>query len=129
MREDLEATQFPLTAGVCFSSRYIDPHPPLVVSCRGKQDSFSFSLSRRMSHSLPAHTQPRTCDGRASASASVRARLGDLEFSMRSTHGGRHGRKIYFFSLFSRPAVRFGNVSIFYVPINKQIFRAPQRGC
>lgn len=55
---------------VFLESIYRSP-PPLVVSCRGKQDSFSFSLSRRMSHSLPAHTQPRTCDG--CASASVRA--------------------------------------------------------
>jgi len=64
-RVDLEATQFPLTAGVLLESIYRSPPPP-VVSCRGNRTR-SFSLSRRMSHSLPVHTQARTCDGRARA--------------------------------------------------------------
>lgn len=63
---DLEATQFSLTAGVFLESIYRSP-PPLVVSCRGNRTR-SLSLSRRMSHSLPVHTQARTCDdGRARA--------------------------------------------------------------
>lgn len=74
--EDLEATQFPLTAGVFLESIYRSP-PPLVVSCRGNRTR-SFSLSRRMSHSLPVHTQPRTCDGRARAPAPRRSLFNSL---------------------------------------------------
>lgn len=54
MGKMLEATQFPLMAGVLLESIYRSP-PPLVVSCLGNRTR-SFSLSYRMSHSFPVHT-------------------------------------------------------------------------
>lgn len=84
--EDLEATQFPLTAGVFLESIYRSP-PPLVVSCRGNRTrSLSFSLSRRMSHSLPdTRRHARAAAARAHASTV------SLEFSTRC-HAGNHKR-------------------------------------
>lgn len=82
MGEDLEATQFPLTAGVFLESIYRSP-PPLVVSCRGNRTR-SFSLSHRMSHSLPVYTRrhARATARRARAHARATARLRSrLEFS------------------------------------------------
>lgn len=101
--------------------------PPLVVSCRGKQDSFSFSLSRRMSHSLPAHTQARTCDGRASASVRALRRSRILyAFMYNAGGGGGHGRKIFFPVLCSSSC----DASIFFlISINEQIFPAHRQEC
>lgn len=130
VREDLEATQFPLTTGVCFSSRYIDPHPPPPTRCfLPRETGLVLFLPLPQDESQPPRTHAATHVRRPRERERKRARAPRRSRILYMFNARRQTRPkvILFFSL-SSSVLNFGNVSIFYVSINKQIFRAHQRG-
>lgn len=117
VREDLEATQFPLTAGVCFSSRYIDPHPHSLFPAAGNRTrSLSPSPTGWLTASPHIRSHARATAARARACATARA--SPISNSLCVTcvqRGERHDR--YIFSFFVSCALH--NISISFFILNQ----------